>query len=69
MRVLLMNPRTGLYFQSQDSWSAEPEKAKIFESSLQAVIFAQQQRLEGVEVYLDFGNEEYNVSLPVRARG
>jgi len=68
MRVLLLNPKTGLYFQSRDSWSKEPEKAKVFESSLQAIMFAQEQCLEEIEVYLDFGNEEYNVSLPVRAR-
>ncbi len=68
MRVLLCNLRTGLYFQSSDSWTTEPESAQDFGSSLKAALFALENNLNGAEVYLDFGDNEYNVHLPVQGR-
>lgn len=66
MRVLLWNTKTGLYLQSPENWTAEPESAQNFGSSLKAALFAQAHNLADLEVYLDFGDFEYNVHLPVQ---
>ena len=66
MRVILLNTKTGLYFQSQDSWTPDPDLAKDFGNSHRASLYAQDNCLEDLEVYLDFGNEEYNVHLPLK---
>jgi hypothetical protein len=68
MRVLLCNLRTGLYFQSLESWTTEAESAQDFGSSLKAALFALDNNIDGAEVYLDFGDHEYNVHLPVQGR-
>ena len=68
MRVLLLNTQTKLYLKSLDSWTPEPELAKEFESSLQAARFAMEYSLSDLEVFLDFGDQEYNVYLPVQER-
>ena len=66
MRVLLWNSKTGLYFQLIDAWTTEADSAHDFGSSLKAALFAQENQLPGAEVYLDFGDHEYNVHLPVQ---
>lgn len=68
MRVLLLNAVTKLYLKSPDSWTAEPESATDFQTSLQAAQFAGQNSLFDLEVFLDFGDQEYNVYLPVQER-
>jgi len=68
MRVLLLNPKTKRYLKSLDSWTPEPEAARDFGNSLQAALFAQQHALDEAEVFLDFGDQEYNVYLPVVER-
>ncbi len=67
MRVLLLNTKTGLYYQSQDSWTGDSETAKDFGGSINAAVFAQEHSLDNTEIYLDFGDAEYNVQLPVPA--
>ena len=68
MRVLLCNNKTGLYVQPSKGWTSDAELAQDFGSSLKAALYAQEHGLEAAEVYLDFGDCEYNVSLPVPAR-
>ncbi len=65
MRVLLLNNQTGLYFQAKDSWTASPDAAMDFGGSIKAAIYAQEHCLQHTEIYLDFGDAEYNVHLPV----
>jgi len=66
MRVFLLNTKTGLYLESEDSWTTNPEQAKDFGTSHRANVYAMDNCLEDLEIYLDFGNEEYNVHLPVK---
>ena len=68
MRVLLCDSKTGLFFQSLDQWTGEPDSAENFRSSYKAALFAQEHGLENAEVLLDFNDPEYNVRLPVGAR-
>ncbi len=66
MRVLLLDPKTGSYFQSEGAWTADPQQARNFGTSFRAGAFAQDHGLPDLEVFLDFGDQEYNVRLPVQ---
>ena len=68
MRILLLNSKTGLYFEALNSWTANPQTARAFENSREAAVFAQEVCPDNLEIFLEFGDEEYNVSLPVEAR-
>ena len=68
MRILLVKTKTGLYYESFDSWTNEPQMAKAFPNSREAAVFAREMCDDELEVFLDFDDEEYNVSLPVQDR-
>ena len=68
MRICLLDRRKGLYFQAPHSWTADSSAAQVFEDSRRAALFAQQLCREDLEVYIDFGDDEYNVSVPVQTR-
>lgn len=65
MRVFLLDSKTGAYFQSPDGWTTDPALARDFISSHRAEVYAEEHGLNELDIYLDFGNEEYNVRLPV----
>jgi hypothetical protein len=67
MRVLLLDPKSGSYFQAEGAWTMDPSQAHNFGTSFRAGAFAQDHGLGNLEVFLDFGEEEYNVRLPVQA--
>ena len=68
MRVLLCDTKTGMFYRAPKEWTSQPEQAQDFGNSLKAFYFAHEHSLSDVEVHLDFGDPEYNVSLPVQAR-
>ena len=68
MRICLLDRTTGLYFQAPESWTADTSAAQVFENSRQAAFFARQLCREDLEVFIDFGDDEYNVSVPVQTR-
>jgi hypothetical protein len=67
MRVLLLDSKTGLYFQTEGAWTMDPQQARNFGTSFRAGAFAQDYGLANLEVFLDFGDQEYNVRLPLQA--
>jgi hypothetical protein len=56
-----------LYFQRPGDWTEAPEKAEDFGDSISAAHFAKERGLQA-EVFLDFGDPEYNVLLPLQTR-
>ena len=50
MRVLLVNRKTGLYYQSQGSWTLDPEAAVDFGGSIKSGSFALEQGVEPAEI-------------------
>jgi len=66
MRVLLLDPITGSYLQGDGAWTIDPHQARNFGTSFRAGAFAQDHGLGNLEVFLDFGDQEYNVSLPLQ---
>lgn len=45
----------------------DPQQARNFGTSFRAGAFAQDHGLGNLEVFLDFGDQEYNVRLPLQA--
>lgn len=68
MRVLLFHSKTGKYWIDDNAWTETADRAHNFGSSLKAAWHAQKHGLEDVEVYLDFGDSEWDVRMPVLAR-
>jgi hypothetical protein len=67
MRILLYHTPTGMFFQSPDQWTSNPESADDFKNSPKAILFARERGLTEVEVLWDFDDPEYNVRLPVNS--
>lgn len=65
MRVLLSDPKTGLYFKSEGLWTSDPNEACNFQSGPKAITFARENSLAQAEVFWDFDDPEYSVRLPV----
>jgi hypothetical protein len=67
MKALLKNMRTGLYYETANSWISEPDGAFDFQSVEQARKFAFMTEMEQVAVVLTCGQTEHEVALPVGA--
>jgi hypothetical protein len=50
MRTLLRNSVTGLYLESKGAWTTRPDAAFAFDKMGQAIGFAQQSELQGMEL-------------------
>ena len=68
MRVLLFDASKGRYWGNEDSWTDQPGQARNFGTSLKAALYAQEHSLEESEVYLDFGDTDWDVRLPIGRR-
>ena len=64
MKILLCDRITGMFFQADEQWTSDAGRAKDFHTSPKAILFATEHGLNGVEVYWDFDDPEYNVHLP-----
>ncbi len=65
MRVLLRDASTGLYFQEPEHWTGEPQKARSFKHSADAMNLARQKQVHQAEVILSFEESAYRVALPL----
>ena len=65
MRVLLRQIRSGMLLQDEDRWTANPERARSFKHSAEAMDFARKKRLKEVEVLLTFETPRFEVGLPL----
>lgn len=68
MRILLRHTGTGLFFESEDKWTTEPEAARDFGSSGRAIVFVTEWGLGDVEILMAFDDPRYNITLPIRNR-
>ena len=65
MRVLLLNPETGLYFQAGDEWTTRSDQAYSFKHSAEAMQLAGEKGLRNLEIVLAFDTPQYEVKLPL----
>ena len=63
MRVLLRNAKTGLFYKVPWKWTAKRDVACNFGGTFQALRFAENNRLRGMEVVLTFGEPEYDLAI------
>jgi hypothetical protein len=61
MRVALRNPQTSLYFRGPEDWTPERQQARDFQRTVEALRFATEHKLSGLEVMLLFDNPEHDV--------
>jgi hypothetical protein len=54
-----------MFFQGKDRWTSDASQAENFQTSPKAILYASEHGLNGVEVYWDFDDPEYNVRLPI----
>jgi len=63
MRALIRHLKSGLFYAGDGRWAAKREKARDFVTTFQALTFAGNNRLRGVEVVMTFGEPEYDLTL------
>ena len=65
MRVLVRHKKTGRFFCTVECWTHNAELAKDFFSGWEAMTAALTLDAQNLSVYYDFGDECYNISIPV----
>jgi hypothetical protein len=69
MRALIRDLRTKLFYGPAWHWTAKRKEARGFGSTFQALAFAEDNRLRGVEVVLTFGRPERDVTVGLDLQG
>lgn len=67
MKVLIQNPLTLSYFETDHKWTADPEVAQDFRDSRNAVRFCAEHGMLDQEIVLKFPDERYDVHMPAWA--
>jgi hypothetical protein len=62
---LLQHKQTHLYYKSPGDWTASVEEAEHFTDLSSAATLCRHQRLDDVEVVLNFGLPSYDIRLSV----
>jgi hypothetical protein len=65
VKTILRDALTGLYYGDDHTWSADPSKAKNFDSIQTAAAVAQSEKLETVDVILKYDNPACELTLPL----
>jgi hypothetical protein len=65
MKVLLRSTRNRSYIQAENRWTYEQSAARDFGSTVRAIRFSVQQKLENVEVLVTLGDPLYDVTFPL----
>jgi hypothetical protein len=63
MRTLIRDLKTGMFYGSDGHWTAERDDARDFGGTYQAMSFASQQQLRGIQLHLAFEIPEHDVII------
>ena len=63
MRTLIRDEKTRMFYGADGQWSEEREDARDFGGTFQAMSFAGEKQLRGIEVVLAFDQPEYDVVI------
>lgn len=63
VKVFIQSKTTRLYLSGNDKWTADTDEARDFRSSLKAMDFLQQFKLEQTHIILKFGDPKYDIIL------
>ena len=65
MKILIQNCKTHLYLKSVSDWTSDPEEAKNFKTSDQAIKICAEHHIPAVQIVLKFDNRAYDVPIPI----
>ncbi|MBE0540545.1 MAG: hypothetical protein IH623_04080 [Verrucomicrobia bacterium] len=65
MNVLLQNKRTLNYVEGFSGWTAKHEKARVFETGLEALFFCFNRHITNMLILGEFVDARMNFTLPV----
>ena len=61
MKVLIQNCKNHEYYSDEEGWVREKESAKVFPSSMAAMEFIAQERLEDVQIKFIFADPQFDM--------
>jgi len=67
MKVLIQNPLTLSYFESERTWTHDADSALDFKDSRAAVRYCSEHDLLDMEIVLKFPQDRYDVHMPAWA--
>jgi len=65
MNVLLQNKRTLNYVKDLSGWTTKHEKARVFETGLEALFFCFNRHIANMQVLGEFADARMNFTFPV----
>jgi hypothetical protein len=65
MNVLLQNKSTLNYVQSPSGWTTNHEKARVFETGLEALFFCFNRHVTNMQILGEFADTRMNFTFPV----
>lgn len=69
MKIVLQNRVSWRYYGDAGAWVEDIEQAHCFASSMEALSFAQKQKLRDVQIVFKFPKERYDFTVLVRDAG
>jgi hypothetical protein len=67
MKVLIQNPLTLSYLESEQAWTHDADSARDFKDSRSAVRYCSEHDLLDMEIVLKFLQDRYDVHMPAWA--
>ena len=65
MNILLQNKRTLNYVKDFSGWTTKREKARVFETGLEALFFCFNRHINNMQILGEFGDARMNFTFPV----
>ena len=65
MNVLLQNKSTLNYVKGLSGWTTKHEKARVFETGLEALFFCFNRHITNMQILGEFANARMNFTFPV----
>ena len=65
MNIFLQNKRTLSYVTGLSGWTADREKARVFETGIEALFFCFNRHLKNMQILGEFVNPRMNFTIPV----
>ncbi len=63
MKIVLQHRTTRLYLAPDDRWTAHPDEARDFGTSLKALDFVRRLEMNEMEIVLKFADPKYDIIL------
>jgi hypothetical protein len=65
MNILLQNKKTLSFVKDPSTWTTQHEKARPFETGIEALFFCFNRHLKNMQILGEFANPRLNFTIPV----